>query len=288
MTTHRNQRPRIYNRMRQFEHPLPNLELAADDNERSNISSQQTNNLDEVEIQLTDIVGINSVDSVGAAEMDPLNDSETDIKPDPLSLFEGNRGLIEHFLTGTCELDESDSFEEVIFSNDCTDFPMPMKCDMHDLVKRENDEMSGNISYNEKVIFHFYVQIDPSLNLPLFYILLLKDGDRIYRVGENLIQIPARVISQIIEWNRNRRDEIALDMKIFGSLLLCLVNPENLKEGLVNDCIMDFIQSIFFIHFKQASHSLILRIVYFQFALKFAVLMQLNVSTPSKPTKRMC
>lgn len=65
------------------------------------------------------------------------------------------------------------------------------------------------------------------------------------------------MVTQIIDWNRNKRDEVKLDSKIFGSLLLCLASPENLREGLVNDCIMNFIQSIFCIQSKKEGHDLI-------------------------------
>lgn len=165
--------------MRQFEHPVPNLEVAADDNQLSETSSHSNevrnslqNNVDEVELELSALVENNGTNNVDALEVDPLNDSEIDIKPDPLSLFEGNRDLIENLLTDTIELEASDSSEEIIFLNDCTVFPMPMKCDIHDLVKRENDEMSGNISYNEKVIFQFTTQTDHSLSLSLLYIII--------------------------------------------------------------------------------------------------------------------
>lgn len=158
--THRNMKPRIYNRKRQFERPLPNLEFENDNYRHLNMdiepelsSHQVHNSLNEVEIELGDRVGANGTENAVTSEMDPLSidDTEIDIKPDPLILFEANRDQIENLLSGATELDESSSTEEIVFLIDGTDFPMPMQCDSHDLVKRENDEMSGNISYNDKV-----------------------------------------------------------------------------------------------------------------------------------------
>lgn len=109
-----------------------------------------------------------------------------------------------------------------------------------------------------KKYFHQTILIDNLLNLQIFCIIIVfKNGDRLHRIGGDLIQIPAKVVTQIIDWNRNKRDEVKLDSKIFGSLLLCLASPENLREGLVNDCVMNFIQSIFCIQSKNEGHDLI-------------------------------
>lgn len=171
MVTHRNQRPGIYNSRRCFEQPLPNLELEDDDNENVNISldlgldisdhdesvlnrtfDSPIANFDEVQIELPLIDDINRSD-LGSDHNDTnptefLNDSEIDIKYDPLILFEENQNLIENLLS---EAHESDNDAESIFPKDCI-IPMPIGIDSNDLVKRENDEMSGNLSFNEKVL----------------------------------------------------------------------------------------------------------------------------------------
>lgn len=163
MVTHRNQRPSIYNSRRCFELPLPNLELGDDDDEDVNISdhdksvlnrtcdSPVTNflaNFDEGEIELTLFDDINGSDHVDTNQTDPFDDPEIDIKPDPLILFKENQNLIESLLS---EPHEPDKNAELIFPKDCI-MPMPIRIDSNDLVKRENDEMSGNLSFNEKVL----------------------------------------------------------------------------------------------------------------------------------------
>lgn len=163
MVTHRNQRPSIYNSRRRFEQPLPNLELEDDDNENVNISDHDKSVLnrtcdspviifDEAEFEMPLFDNINGSDHVDTNRTDPLylalNDSEIDVKPDPLILFEENQNLIENFLS---EAHESDKNAEIIFPKDCI-IPMPIRIDSNDLMKRENDEMSGDLSFNEKVL----------------------------------------------------------------------------------------------------------------------------------------
>lgn len=106
MVAHRNQRPSIYNSRRRFEQPLPNLELEDDDNENVNISDHDKSvlnrtcdspiaNFDEVQIELPLFDDINrsdlGSDHVDTNRTDFLNDSEIDIKYDPLILPKLNR-----------------------------------------------------------------------------------------------------------------------------------------------------------------------------------------------------
>lgn len=93
-------------------------------------------------------------------ELDPLH-IDIDVKPEPLDLFDLHSDRISIVLNYTepennvneqAEGDSADNSDaDVILVPNENDFPMPQKYDVFALMKRENDEVSGNIPYDEKV-----------------------------------------------------------------------------------------------------------------------------------------
>lgn len=64
-----------------------------------------------------------------------------------------------------------------------------------------------------------------------------------YKIGTKLIEIPAKAVTKIIEWNDGtKRENVNYDRKICHSLLLSLVSKEQLKASVVSDEVMQFIE----------------------------------------------
>lgn len=61
-------------------------------------------------------------------------------------------------------------------------------------------------------------------------------------IGKERIQIPKKVIDKVINWNKEKRHDVLVDKKIFGSLILCLVKPEQLAKGNFNKYVLNFIR----------------------------------------------
>lgn len=101
--------------------------------------------------------------------------------------------------------------------------------------------MSGNIAYNERVNILFYF-IPNLIEMSFQWVFIVGKWWPYLRIGEDLIQIQQKVIVQITKWNRERRDDIALDKKVFGSLLLCLAKQEDLDSGYISEQVMAFIK----------------------------------------------
>lgn len=127
-----------------------------------NLNSPQQRNepiLNNDELANFDLADIGAENIDNANEKDPLC---IDIKPEPLELFN------LHDDGFACELDEmeptenntqakeksaEDSDGDITFVSNGGSFPLPKKFDIFSLMKRENDKVSGDIPFDEKVNF---------------------------------------------------------------------------------------------------------------------------------------
>lgn len=97
---------------------------------------------------------------VSGNELDPLHIG-IDIKPEPLALFDLHNDQIFNVLNDSEPFDSANeqpegesadnSDADVILVPNENDFPMPQKYNIFALIKRENDEVTGNIPFDEKV-----------------------------------------------------------------------------------------------------------------------------------------
>lgn len=72
--------------------------------------------------------------------------------------------------------------------------------------------------------------------------IIKENGDRVYRIGNDLIIVPVKVTTQIIKWNKNNGDDVAIDKKVFGSLVLSLSKQEDLDAQIIRQDVMDYIK----------------------------------------------
>ncbi|XP_055312022.1 uncharacterized protein LOC129574267 [Sitodiplosis mosellana] len=121
-----------------------------------------------------------------------------------------------------------DEPEEVICEDDVvmligqSGVPLPMASTKDELIKRENDPISGNTPFNEK-----------------------RDG-RVYKIGKRYILIPKKAVDKMSEWNTGlKRDDIRYDKKFCQALLLSLVDKQQLKQSIVDADVMQFIRDCF-------------------------------------------
>lgn len=135
---------------------VPSLAQQNDSTANNNDESPPDN---EEEVNF-DLVNNGAEFIVGDNELDPLH-FDIDVKPEPLDLFDLHNERISIVLNDSepesnaneqAEGESADSFDaDVILVSNGIDFPMPQKYDVFALMKRENDEVSGNIPYDEKV-----------------------------------------------------------------------------------------------------------------------------------------
>lgn len=148
---------------------IQNITVSIDEFLAPSLSQQNestANNNDEVSSDNEEEVDFNLLANNGAEyiasgnELDPLH-IDIDVKPEPLDLFDLHNDRISFVLNDSepennvnekAEKESADKSDaDVILVPHENDFPMPQKYDVFALMKRENDEVSGNIPYDEKV-----------------------------------------------------------------------------------------------------------------------------------------
>lgn len=106
--------------------------------------------------------------------------------------------------------------DDVIFERE-TDFPLPLADPIANLMKRENDLISGGIAYREEVCILY-----SCFFFCIYFIIYfrLKSAGRVYFVGNKLFLVPTKVIQKLCHWNADvyRNVEI-FDRKIVMVLL---------------------------------------------------------------------
>ncbi|XP_031630860.1 uncharacterized protein LOC116345565 [Contarinia nasturtii] len=106
--------------------------------------------------------------------------------------------------------------------------PKPMFMTSDELVKRENDILSGNKPYNE-----------------------IDGGDRIYLVGGIRISIPLRVINAFKSWvDSPDADNLHFDEIFVHTLLLTMVTAADLVASEISDPVLSFIFDLLAIRVK--------------------------------------
>lgn len=134
----------------------------------SNVSMEQNEmNNDEIAIEnelaeLDNQVAVTSIDSGSGNENDPLSNNEHDAKSDALASFTNNGQLLNNSLVGegvshvsvqpsTFVEEPCDEDGDVFILIGENGIPKPQAECARELFKRENDEMSGEIPFDEKV-----------------------------------------------------------------------------------------------------------------------------------------
>lgn len=76
----------------------------------------------------------------------------------------------------------------------------------------------------------------------------MQKKGRVYKVGK-LIEIPAKVVSKILEWNLDdeKRGDLSYDRKICQSLVMSLVSKNDLLESNINKDVINFIEACFIV-----------------------------------------
>ncbi|XP_055309118.1 uncharacterized protein LOC129573007 [Sitodiplosis mosellana] len=188
-------------------------------------SASNKNGMDNEQQPSDTVVTEGTIDSENDAqnlELDSLATGSIDRKSNVVPLFnvhDANNDEIDQLL---------EEPEEIVYEDDVVimvgrhGLPKPMAATEDDMIKRENDQMTGNIPFNE------------------------TGNGRIYKIGGKLIEIPKKAVEKIIEWNVGpRRDDTQYDRKVCHSLLLSLVAKEQLQA--VDAAVMEFIKDCFII-----------------------------------------
>ncbi|XP_055308738.1 uncharacterized protein LOC129572728, partial [Sitodiplosis mosellana] len=103
--------------------------------------------------------------------------------------------------------------------------PKPLATTTDDLLKRENDGMSGNIPFNER-----------------------KKG-RVYKIGTKKAEIPYKVIDKILEWNedRDKRNNIDYDRKMCQMLVMSLTPKDDIRTSKISSQVIEFVKACFIV-----------------------------------------
>lgn len=163
----RNIKPAIYNAKRLTEQPVPQISVAVNADNTDNADNEHhaidhNTILSEPEIDFSDeVAGLDNTQNDSQPTIDPLQMSFTDIsvktEMDTINLLGSNNEAID-----TLILDADDDLvtvedvvdDDIVFMVGPNGYPKPYvvsvdpKCN---LIKRENDKLTGNIPFNENV-----------------------------------------------------------------------------------------------------------------------------------------
>ncbi|XP_031639781.1 uncharacterized protein LOC116351780 [Contarinia nasturtii] len=100
-------------------------------------------------------------------------------------------------------------------------FAMPLPSVNDNLIKRENDLMSGNLPFN------------------------VKKTARVYKIDGKLREIPNAIVNKFFDWSHAPfKSDTAYDRRLVIALLYALVDGDDLAKFLVSDEVTDFIQHL--------------------------------------------
>lgn len=158
------------------------------------------------------------------------------------------------------EMDYVDEYDEDItfYVNRKMGFGKPYEANSMDLVKHENDVVSGSLAFSETVKKIISIFLTKIFNwFPLFLSFFQKTG-RIYGIGMKQISIPKNVIQTLKMWNTKwDKRGIVYDRFLTISLLLVCADPNDILLQIVSDEIKQFIRGkkiilkIFYVIFAQ-------------------------------------
>lgn len=75
-----------------------------------------------------------------------------------------------------------------------------------------------------------------------------KNGNRVYKVGSRLIQIPRNVLTVFRSWATHPFEKNEkYDEKIVKSLLILIIGTGSISENNIDQNVKDFVKGIFFI-----------------------------------------
>lgn len=188
-------------------------------------------------------------------------------KVEPVPLYEAcstNAVELNDLLDDDKVIDKYDEEITFIFKRN-TGYGKAMKTDDNGLVKRENDIVTGNMSYNVTVsslnslymiqsilviheqyqIFaiYKYTTLDARLDITFFYFVnKIQEIGRIYMLGASKIEIPKRVIDTLTEWNQQKdKSGPDYDKRVISALLLVCVTEDDLAKHNVSKDIRNLI-----------------------------------------------
>lgn len=132
------------------------------------------------------------------------------------------------------------------------EFPQPIQASNDDIIKRENDIISGKMSFADRVHIFFNQLTNHGIffifnQLPFnFYYRLQENGDRIYLVGEQKRIIPKLVLGRIREWGAEPyKTSPKYDEKVVQLLLVSVYTATSfVRIATVDDCVRDFINGM--------------------------------------------
>lgn len=206
-------------------------------------------------------------DVVSSSDSVPSNSNvcdETEKKPELHSLQRADVAEINAILNADDDV-EDNAGEVNEASDDETDeqiemvlvggfFPRPVQYSCDNLLKREDDSISGNWAYNAIMVCIYTLtntHVCTFHSFSFWYNLLCgtnyyfqENGNRIYKIGSKFIEVQKCVLDKIREWSIPPYDiSIRLDRKIVGLLLVACVGVEKLAVNEIEDDVMKFIKS---------------------------------------------
>lgn len=151
------------------------------------------------------------------------------IKTEPVMLLEprlSNDSILDNLLQE--ESEEEDKYDDdlTFMVNKKKGYAQAMKCTTDGLIKRIDDEVSGDTPYTETVRIYFKKLSD--IDFYKLYIDYLQKKGRIYMYGDKKFEVPYKVIKTFKDWNKNPLTRNAkYDKRMVHALLVMLDDSAN-------------------------------------------------------------